>query len=511
VNDDVVAGELAKVAAFQGTAGTFDRETYGQTLKQNGTSEADFEAGLRRDVARQLLQGSVSGGFAAPAPLTDTLFAWAGEKRGFSILRLTEADLVAPVPGATDADIQAYYDANIALYTRPEAKRISYAALLPETVGPTVEIAEDAVKQAYDARLADFVIPEKRLVERLAFGTEAEAIAAKARLDAGESFDALVTERNLTLDDVDMGDVSAAELGAAGAAVFALAEPGVVGPFASDLGPALFRMNAVLAAQETTYEQARPDLLLELQMEAARKAIADKVEAVDDALAGGASLQEISTDHGMTLATTDYAPGAEDNDPIAGYAEFRDAAENIGEGDFPEALILADGGLISLQLLETVAPTPVPLDQIKDKVAEGWRAAALTKAFAEKGQAVKADVEAGAALGAQGIVDRTAAMDRQGNLADAPPSVLKAVFEMAPGDVRVIEEPGFAAVLQLDTVTPATTEGEDATAMRDAIDGEIRKAVAEDVFSLFTGALTAEAGITLDQTAVNAVNAQLGN
>jgi peptidyl-prolyl cis-trans isomerase D len=47
--------------------------------------------------------------------------------------------------------------------------------------------------------------------------------------------------------------------------------------------------------------------------------------------------------------------------------------------------------------------------------------------------------------------------------------------------------------------------------MRDAIDGEIRKAVAEDVFSLFTGALTAEAGITLDQTAVNAVNAQLGN
>ena len=29
-------------------------------------------------------------GFETPAALTDTLFAWAGERRGFSMLRLTE-------------------------------------------------------------------------------------------------------------------------------------------------------------------------------------------------------------------------------------------------------------------------------------------------------------------------------------------------------------------------------------------------------------------------------------
>ncbi|MFD1809426.1 peptidyl-prolyl cis-trans isomerase [Gemmobacter lanyuensis] len=123
-------------------------------------------------------------------------------------------------------------------------------------------------------------------MERLVFASEDEAKAAKARLDAGESFDALVEERGLKLMDIDLGDVSKAELGAAGDGVFALTAPGVAGPLPSDLGPALYRMNAVLAAQETTFEQAKADLTTEYQMDAARRAIADKVEAIDDALAG---------------------------------------------------------------------------------------------------------------------------------------------------------------------------------------------------------------------------------
>ena len=43
-------------------------------------------------------------------------------------------------------------------------------------------------------------------------------------------FDDLVKERGLKLDDIDMGDVTEDQLGAAGKAVFALAQPGLVGP-----------------------------------------------------------------------------------------------------------------------------------------------------------------------------------------------------------------------------------------------------------------------------------------
>ena len=509
--DAVVASQLSAIPAFQGTAGSFDRETYRLALDQNNMNESAFEASLRNDIARNLIQGAVVGGFTAPAALTDTIAAFAGERRGYGLLTLTEADLPTPLIEPTDADLLAYYTANIATFTRPEAKRITYAALLPEALAKDMPVDEKLLKDLYQSKIADYLIPEKRLVERLVYPTDAEAVAAKAKLDAGTPFETLVADRQLTLEDIDLGDVSKADLGAAGDAVFALAGPGVVGPLQSSLGPALFRMNAVLAAQNTTFDQAREALSTEMQQDAARRAISDKVEAIDDLLAGGATLEEVAKDQGMVLATTDYVPGADDNAAIAGYTDFRDAAEKLAQGDFAEAVILDDGGLVALRLDEIVPPTPVPFDAVKDKVAAAARAATLATALESHAVSIKSAVEAGTSLGVYGIVQRTAATDRQGLVEGAPPSLMTAIFEMAAGDVRVIDAPGYVAVVVLDSIAPALTTGDDVKTLREAIATQASQAIAGDAFTLYTNALTAKAGITLDQAAINAVHAQLGN
>ena len=511
VGDATVAAELGKISAFQGISGTFDREAYAMTLQQNGTNEAAFEANLRRDVARALLTGAVAGGVVSPAPLTDTLVAYAGEKRGFSLLVLDDTALDAPLAAPTPAEVQAHYDANIATYTRPEAKRVEYAALLPETLAATMEVPEDEVQKAYDARLSEFMIPEKRLVERLVYPDEAAALAAKARLDQGTSFDDLVAERGLTLEDVDLGDVTREELEDAADAVFALTEPGTVGPLPSALGPALYRMNAILAAQETTLDAARPELLQILQTEAAARAIADKVEAIDDALAGGATLQDLSTEFGMTLASTDYAAGAEDNDAITGYTAFRSAADALAEGDFPEAILLEDGGLVAMQLVEILPPSPVPLDKITDKVTEATRAEALARALAAKAAAAKTAVEAGATLESQGNVTAVAPTDRQATLDVGPAVVLETAFQMQPGEIRVIEAGSFVALLRLDSITAAEVTSEEGQEMQDAIRQNLDRSIAEDMAALFTATVGQQAGIALDQAVIDAVNTQLGN
>jgi peptidyl-prolyl cis-trans isomerase D len=511
VGDATVAAELGKISAFQGISGTFDREAYALTLQQNGTNEAAFEASLRRDVARALLAGAVAGGVVSPAPLTDTLVAFAGEKRGFSLLVLDDTALDAPLAAPTPAEVQAHYDANIATYTRPEAKRIEYAALLPETIAATMEVPEDEVQKAYDARLSEFMIPEKRLVERLVYPDEAAALAAKARLDQGTSFDDLVAERGLSLEDVDLGDVTREELEGAADAVFALTEPGTVGPLPSALGPALYRMNAILAAQETTLDAARPELLQILQTEAAARAIADKVEAIDDALAGGASLQDLSTEFGMTLASTDYAAGADDNDTITGYTAFRSAADALAEGDFPEAILLEDGGLVAMQLVEILPPSPVPLDKITDKVTEATGAEALARALAAKAAAAKTAVEAGATLESQGTLTPVAPTDRQATLDVGPAVVLETAFQMQPGEIRVIEDGGFVALLRLDSITAAEVTSEEGQELQDSIRQNLDRSIAEDMAALFTATVGQQAGIALDQAVIDAVNTQLGN
>lgn len=508
VGDATVAGEITQMGAFQGTAGSFDREAYRFTLERNDLTEAQFERSIREDVARSILQGAVVGGFAAPAALTDTLTAYAGERRGFSLLTLTEADLPTPLADPAEADLQAFYDANIARFTRPEAKRITYVALLPETLAPTMEVDETTLRDLYDQRIDEFMIPEKRLVERLVYPTEAEAQAARARLDAGEAtFDDLVAERGLTLDAIDLGDVSRADLGTAGEAVFALTEPGVAGPVMSDLGPALFRMNAILAAQETTFDEARESLSAEMRVDAARRAIGARIDEIDDLLASGADLEEVAQDAGMELATLDYIPG-QSNEGIAAYPDFREAAEALQEGDFPEAIQLDDGALVALRLDEIVPPTPIPLDEARDAVTEGWRAEALQAALATRAEAVKAEVAAGASLGSFGIVTVGRDITRDGFVEDAPPALLDTLFRMAEGDLQLVQADGFTGLLRLDAIRPAETEGEDAIALREAISIRAQQTLAQDAFQLFTNALSNEAGIQIDQTAVNAVHAQ---
>ena len=509
VGDATVAAEVMKQSAFQGLSGSFDRETYRLALQQNGWTEAEYEEALRRDVARTLLQGAVAGGFAGSAPATEVLYRYIAERRGFSMIRLTEADLSAPLPAPTEAELRAHYDANVATaFTRPEAKRIRYISLLPADIAEDQPVDEAVLRQLYDDRIAEFVIPERRLVERLVYPDDAAADAAEAELAAGKTFEQLVEARGLTMIAVDMGDVSQADLGAAGEAVFAAAEGAVVRG-ETDLGPALFRVNGVLEGDETPFEEARPLLAAEIQADAARRAIADKVEPVDDLLAGGASFEELAQEMGMTLATLDHVPGQQGNDPIEGYLAFRQAADALAEGDFAEVIVLDDGGIVAMEFVETVPAAPIPFEEAAEAVEAGWRAEALRKALSDQAIAFKAAVEGGASMGSLGIVDVTPEISRDGFVEGTPDSLLPAVFAMAEGDVRVVEEGAFVAVVRLDSVQPAATEGEEAEALRAALDAQFEQSFANDAFSAFADAVSAQAGIALDQRAIDAVNASL--
>jgi peptidyl-prolyl cis-trans isomerase D len=509
VGDEVVATELISMEAFQGVSGSFDREVYGFQLDRLNQSSSEFESGLRGDVTRDLLRGVIAGGIVAPDAMTTKLYDWLGERRGVSLLRLAEADLTQPLPGPTDDELTAFHTANIALFTKPEAKRITYASLLPEAIAKDQPIDEVLLKEIYQDRIDEFVSPERRVVERLVYPDQAAADAARLKLDGGATFEELVADRGLTLDAIDLGDVAQDELGDAGEAVFAATEGTVAGPLATDLGPALFRVAVIIAADETTFDQARDALALEMQLEAAQAIIADNVETVDDLLASGASLEDLVTDAGLALATVDFVPGAQGDAVIEGYAAFRDAATAVAEGDFSEAIVLEDGGVVALRLDEIVPAAPIPFDEARDAVTEAWRKDALAKALSARAAEIKTAVEGGAAIGSFGIVDTAPELARNGAIEGTPDSLVADVFAMDEGAVKVIEAEGFVGVVRVDRILAAETTGEEAEAERAYLASELARAISTDAFAAYTAALTLEAGITIDQQAIDAIHVSL--
>ncbi len=504
-----VATRVSSDQAFSDVTGKFSATTYKQVLEQAGISVRDYESGLRGDIARSVLQAAVVGGVAAPAALTDTLVAYFGETRGFAVLQFGQASLAAAIAPPSEDALKAFYDGNLDLFTRPEAKRITYAALLPAELAVRQTIDEAAVQALYQSRIADYVVPEKRLVEWLVYPSDAAAAAAKALLDGGTSFETLVKDRGLELTDIDLGDVSKSELGSAGDAVFALTGPGVVGPLASALGPALYRMNAILAAQDTTLADVHDELALELQTAAAARAIADQAAAIDDALAGGATLEDLARDHAMVLATMDYVAGAADNDPIAADSSFAAAADRLAAGDFPEALQLADGGLVAMRLDQMVPAAPVALAKIRAEVAAAWSAAELAATLTALANAAEAAVKSGGDLLAQGPVTMIAATTRDARPEGTSAEVIKAAFAMEPGEVRLIDTPDFSGLIRLDSVTPVDMTDDATKAARDAMATQLQQSLAQDAYALFTTAMTAQGGLRIDQAVITAVHSQM--
>ena len=508
VGDESVAADLMKRDVFKGMSGAFDRDIYREALRQEGWSEADFETTLRRDLARSIVQGAVIGGFAAPQPAVDSFYRYIAERRSFSMVRLGQADLTTPLPEPSEDELKAWYDANIAKFTKPEARRIAYAALLPDAIAPDQQVDEAALQKMYDDRIDEFVVPERRLVERLVFPDLATAEAAKARLDAGMTLEELVAEIGTTMSAIDLGDVAKTDLGGAGDAVFA-ADEGATVVADSSLGPAIFRVNGTLQGENLSFDDARPFLATEMQGDAARRLIADKVETIDDLLAGGAELKDLADEMGMVYATLDHVPGLQGAEAIEGYTAFRTAAEAAAAGDYPEAVVLEDGGVVALQFLEIVPAAPIPFDAAKEAVAADWRSAKLRDALSARAIEMKAAIEAGTAIGTLGIVDQTPEITRMGNVDGAPADLIAAAFSMAAGDVRVIEQGDFVAVVVLNAILPTDETGEDALAMKALLAAQMQQAISDDALTAFSDALIAGAKVSLNDAAITAVHSSL--
>lgn len=508
VGDAAVAEQIRSAPAFQGPTG-FDRAQYDQVLRSQGWSERRYEHQVRMDEARIMLQRAAAGATAAPAGAVTAAAAWLTERRDLSWSEITPADLREPVAAPNDATLQAWHQANAARFTTPETRHISYAWLTPEMIEGSVQLDEAALRQAYEERRDEFQQPARRMVDRLVYPDEAAAADAKARLDAGSvSFDELVAERGLQRSAIDLGEVTEAQLGPAGAPVFAAADNGVVGPVQSELGPALFSVNAILDPVNISFEDAQPDLRVEAALDRARREIEDETARVNDLLAGGATVADLPKDTPMQAGTIDWRVDlTPEAGSIAGYPEFRTLAQDLTAGAFPEVLPLGDGGIFAATLDRVTPPALIPFDEARERVLADWTAAETRKRLLEL-----ADQRRLAAIEAHSQPEGTKATDlgRDGVIDGLPFEVVARAFDIpAAGDSAVVEAEGRVFVVTVDAVRAQNPADPQVAQVTTAVQQQIAQSLSQDYFDYFADALIAGQRATLNQSAITAIESRM--
>ncbi|MEO0750237.1 MAG: SurA N-terminal domain-containing protein, partial [Pseudomonadota bacterium] len=427
IGDANLRNEILAMPQFRGLDGNFDRDTYRFGLENAGLSEGQFEEDVRADTARSILQASVIAGISAPQAYSETVTAYLGERRDVSWSLLDRGDITTGLPVASDADLQAFHSDNADRFTLPEAKRLTYAWVTPEMIIDTVEVDEAAMRESYDAAIDQFNQPERRLLERLVFGNEADLTAAKTRIDAGEAtFEDVVAERGLDLTDIDMGDMDRDALGENADAIFAADVGAVVGPLPTSLGPALFRVNAILSAQETSFEDAQSFLRTELAADRARRVLNQMIDSVDDLLAGGATIEDVAEETELQLGTLNWYPGV--TDEIAGYGDFRRAAAAVTQADFPEVITLEDGGIFAMRLDEILPPALQPFEEIRDAVEAAWTAQSIVDTLRDTAEPLANRLGAGESFEDVGLtIDGAQALTRRSLAGETPPQFVEIV------------------------------------------------------------------------------------
>ncbi len=506
IGDENLQKEILAIPAFQGVNGTFDREAYQFQLEQVGMTDTEFETDLRKESARTIVQGAIMGGVEMPQALTAVLTDFIGARRSFTVATLAPDALTTPVAAPTDAQVQAYYDENSDQFTLPRTKQLTYAILSPDMLLDSVEVDEDSVRRLYDQRSAEFLQPERRLVERLPFPSEQEAKDAMAQLEVGgTSFEQLVRDYELELSDIDLGDVTREDLEGAADAVFAAELDTVVGPLPTVFGPALFRINGSLAENNTSFEDAAPILREELAADRARRQIEAQSEDINDLLAGGATLEELVAETEMELGQIDWTRQSEDG--VAAYEGFRSAAEAVQDGDFPEVAFLEDGSIFALRLNDVLPRRPEPLDTARERVAAAWTLAETGKALEEQANLVLEQLKEDGDFTATGLPFRVEnALTRTAFLDDVPADFMTQVFEMEPGEMRVVPAAGTALIVRLDELLPPD-ETDELRQAQEALAAQLNQALAQNIFDAYVRDAQVRARPVVDQRALNAVQA----
>ena len=301
VSDAALAAALEQdpaIAALRGPDGRLDMDAYKRLLAAQGLTPEGFEARLRNDLSMQQVLGGVAGSeLVSPANVDVAMNAYL-EQRQVRVLQLAPKDFAAKV-NPSDADLEAFYKANEALYQVPESVNIEYVVLDLDSIKKSVSVSEQDLRTYYDQNAATLGTPEERrashiliaapkdapAAEREKAKATAEKLLAEVRADPRQF--AEIAKKNSS-DDVSAP--SGGDLGwfqqqkgtdpAIAQATFKLAKVGDVSALVqSDFGYHIIELTGIKPAQVPSFEQLRPKLEDQLRTQQAQKQFADMADS----------------------------------------------------------------------------------------------------------------------------------------------------------------------------------------------------------------------------------------
>ena len=447
ISDQQVTAQVRGMREFTGPLGTFDKSLFDQRITQIGFTEQGFLADVRESLAQQQLLIPVEAAFQIPGPYVSALVASDAEERAVSYFKLSSAALPAVAP-PSNTTLETYLRAHAAQFSTPEYRDVTFAWIAPDDVKDQVSVTPEQIRQQYEANLSKYNQPEQRDLEQLSFGSQADAAAARKKIDSGTSFEQVAASLGKKPSDISIGTLTQKDLpDARGPASFALAEGGVTAPVQTAFGWYLLHVTKITAGKSTTLEQATADIQKTLLAQTESAKIADMMNAAQDTLGTGAEIQEVAAKSGMKyahIAAIDRSGLGPDGKPVQAPNDDQFRSEvfkaEVGEYGDPEQ---SKSGLAFVIKVNGVTPPKLKsLSDVRDAVLAAWTKEHQSELLREKAMTLAGSIHdpkslatAAQAIGAAPM--QSPALRRDTSDATFSPAFVRSAFEALPGGTAV--------------------------------------------------------------------------
>ncbi len=382
VSDEELRARIQQVRAFQ-EDGRFSRERYLAVLRQVRIDPADFEADQRRDLVRRKMEGLVKDGVKMSPDELQQAYAFRKDRVRAVWASVDTVPLMSSVTVA-DGELEPYVKSHQAQFTRPERRKIQYAALSSKAFAEPVP--DSAAEAYYTEHPAEFEKPRRLRASHVLVrvpavgGSEAEA-KSRAKVEdvikrarAGEDFAKLARE---TSEDTatasqggDLGFVGPGEMVPQfEQAVFAL-KKGEISP-APVRTPFGYHAIKIFDQQEggrQPFKEVAAKIKEKLLTERSERAAAAKADQIRGPLQAAKDFAVEAKTLGVEARSATIARG----DGLEGIGRdpaVEDAVFGLGVGGVSSPLKTA-GGYIVVKVAEIVPAGVPPMAEIRNEVVE---------------------------------------------------------------------------------------------------------------------------------------------
>lgn len=378
ISDAQLNQAIVQMPQFQ-VDGQFSNERYQQMLRVQGYTSSFFKELLASELLLNQLQSGVAGSaFVTPKELEQAA-RLLEEKRSFNYLEVPLSRFEASVD-VSEAELQAYYDANKSRYVTQEKVKLNYIDLHLEDFFQPVD--EQTIRAEYEREIAAIERETSRRAAHILLETgesrnleqaRSEAKALIQQLEQGADFAELARSQS---DDIgsselggDLGYTSGDAFPDAFEAALASLEEGEVSdPVVTDAGVHLIKLLEVSRTEVPDFEQRRDEIARRLQEQNAEPLLLKKAESLRDLVFNAEDLEGPAEELALNLSQTDWL--SRDAEWLS-TAPLRDAAfseELTEQGLNSEVFELSNRHYRVIRVDQYLSPQQQPLAEVAGSI-----------------------------------------------------------------------------------------------------------------------------------------------